>query len=189
MIGVPTSTMVPASKCSFVTVPAYGEGSSTAALAVSTSHSGWLTVTVSPTATSHWRISPSVRPSPTSGSLNWRSVALGDVMGSELQGAVDGVEHPVQVGQVLLFQLRGRVRGAVAADAQDRRFQRVETGLGDPGGDLRPDPQRHGGLVDDDAATGAADGLEHRVEVERRDSAQVDHLERAALLGRRLRRL
>src|SRR4051794_33079223 len=79
MIGVPTSTMVPASNSSSVTVPAYGEGSSTAAFAVSTSQSGWLTVTVSPTATSHCRISPSVSPSPTSGSLNWRSVAL-DVM-------------------------------------------------------------------------------------------------------------
>src|SRR3712207_9018667 len=53
MIGVPTSTVAPASNSSSVTVPAHGEGSSTAALAVSTSHSGWLTVTVSPTATSH----------------------------------------------------------------------------------------------------------------------------------------
>ena len=78
-VGTPTSTMSPAACSSSTTVPAHGEGSSTAALAVSTSHSGWLTVTVSPTATSHCRISPSVRPSPTSGSLNWRRFgALGE---------------------------------------------------------------------------------------------------------------
>ena len=43
--------------------------------------------------------------------------------------------------------------------------------------------------MDDDAAAGAAHGLEDRVEVERGDRAQVDDLERAALLGGRLGRL
>src|SRR5688500_8243522 len=147
MIGVPTSTIVPASKCSSVTVPAYGDGSSTAAFAVSTSQSGWLTVTVSPTATSHCRISPSVRPSPTSGSLNWRRFVM-----SELQRPVDGVEYPVQVGQVLLLELRRRVGGVVATHPQHRRLQGVETGLGHPGGDLRAQAERHGRLVHDDAA-------------------------------------
>src|SRR5687768_3398366 len=186
MIGVPTSTVSPASCSSAVTVPANGEGSSTAAFAVSTSHSGWFTVTVSPTATSHCRISPSVRPSPTSGSLNWRSVAL--VIASDLHRAVDGVEHPVQVGQVLLLELRRRVRGVVAADPQHRGLEGVEAGLGDARGDLRAQAEGDRGLVDDDAAAGAAHGVVDRVEVERRNGAQVDHLELAALLGRGLGR-
>src|SRR3954452_20916552 len=156
MIGVPTSTVVPASWSSSVTVPAYGEGSSTAALAVSTSHSGWLIVTVSPTAASHCRISPSGRPSPTSGSLNWRSA-----MTSEPHRAVDGVEHPVEVGEVLLLQLRRRVGRVVAPDPQHRRLERVEAGLGDPGGDLGAEAEGQRGLVDDDAAARAAHRVEH----------------------------
>ena len=70
MIGVPTGTVSPSSACSAVTTPAYGEGSSTAALTVSTSAIVSFTSTVSPTATVHFRMSPSVSPSPRSGSLN-----------------------------------------------------------------------------------------------------------------------
>jgi len=53
-----------------VTSPANGEGSSTAAFTVSTSQMVSFTSTVSPTATIHFRMSPSVNPSPRSGSLN-----------------------------------------------------------------------------------------------------------------------
>jgi hypothetical protein len=69
MIGEPTSTVSPSAWWSCVTTPAYGDGISTAALAVSTSTIGWLRVTWSPGCTSHLRISPSVSPSPRSGSL------------------------------------------------------------------------------------------------------------------------
>ncbi len=70
MIGVPTSTVCPSPTYSSATTPAYGDGSSTAAFAVSISTSVWFTATVSPGCTNHFRISPSVSPSPTSGSLN-----------------------------------------------------------------------------------------------------------------------
>ncbi len=70
MMGAPTGTVSPSSACSAATTPANGDGSSTAALAVSTSTMVSLTSTVSPTATVHLRMSPSVRPSPRSGSLN-----------------------------------------------------------------------------------------------------------------------
>ena len=70
MIGVPTSTVWPSSTSSALTVPAYGLGSSTTALAVSMSTMTWLTVTVSPGLTCQATMSASVRPSPTSGSLN-----------------------------------------------------------------------------------------------------------------------
>jgi hypothetical protein len=70
MIGEPTSTVSPAWWWIWVTTPAYGDGTSTAALAVSTSTIGWLSFTSSPGDTIHCRISPSVSPSPRSGSLN-----------------------------------------------------------------------------------------------------------------------
>ena len=53
-----------------MTVPAYGDGSSTSDLAVSISTTMSLTDDLSPTLTFHVTISASVRPSPTSGSLN-----------------------------------------------------------------------------------------------------------------------
>src|SRR5262249_45694285 len=69
MIGAPTSTVSPSPACSAVTTPAYGDGNSTAALAVSTSTMIWLTVTVSPGLTCQVMMSASVSPSPTSGIL------------------------------------------------------------------------------------------------------------------------
>ena len=69
MIGVPTGTVSPSGTSSAVTVPAYGEGSSTSDLAVSISTTTSLMPTVSPTATFQVTISASVSPSPTSGSL------------------------------------------------------------------------------------------------------------------------
>ena len=66
----PTSTTVPGCSCRAVITPANGDGSSTTALAVSTSAMIWLRETVSPTPTFQLTISDSVRPSPRSGSLN-----------------------------------------------------------------------------------------------------------------------
>jgi hypothetical protein len=51
-------------------VPAFGEVMVTVALSVITSTIGWSSVTDSPGVTSHLTISPSVTPSPMSGSLN-----------------------------------------------------------------------------------------------------------------------
>ncbi len=73
MIAVPTSTVAPSGKNSCSTTPVNGIGSSTAALAVSTSQTTCPSVTVSPGLTYQLRISASVRPSPTSGILNSRS--------------------------------------------------------------------------------------------------------------------
>ncbi len=70
MIGVPTSTVWPSSTSSASTVPSYGLGSSTIDLAVSMSTMMSLTLMTSPTDTFQLTISASVRPSPTSGSLN-----------------------------------------------------------------------------------------------------------------------
>src|SRR6476469_7874048 len=151
-------------------------GSSTAALAVSTSHTTWPSVTVSPGWTYHLRISASVSPSPTSGILNSRtdaSVIVVTTLSSVRQGTVDGVEHPVQTRQVLLLQARRRVRGVIAADPQDRRLQVVEAALRDPGGDLRARSEEHRRLVDHDQAAGLLHRRLDRVEVQRGHRAQV----------------
>ena len=68
MIGVPTATVSPSATSRAVTVPAYGEGSSTSDLAVSISTTMSLISIVSPSLTRQETISASVRPSPTSGS-------------------------------------------------------------------------------------------------------------------------
>ena len=70
MIGVPTGTVSPSGTSRSSTVPAYGDGSSTSDLAVSISTTMSLTLMTSPTLTFQVTISASVRPSPTSGSLN-----------------------------------------------------------------------------------------------------------------------
>src|SRR4051812_19488028 len=145
MMAVPTGTVSPSAACRAVTTPANGEGSSTAALTVSTSAIVSLTSMVSPTATVHFRMSPSVSPSPRSGSLN----CLMSPMGSELQNLVNGVEHPVEVGQPLVFQATRRVRGVVAGHTQDGGLEGVERVLGDPCGDLGADAEAVRRLVHD----------------------------------------
>ncbi len=70
MIGVPTGTVSPSGTISSCTVPANGDGSSTSDFAVSISTTMSLMATVSPSLTLQVTISASVRPSPTSGSLN-----------------------------------------------------------------------------------------------------------------------
>ena len=70
MIGTPTLTVSPSSASSRATVPSHGDGSSTTALAVSTSTMIWPSSTWSPGLTCQATMSASVRPSPASGSLN-----------------------------------------------------------------------------------------------------------------------
>ena len=69
-ITSPTGIVSPSPARSLTTVPAAGAGTSTVALSVMTSTTGWCSSTVAPSATSHWTISPSAMPSPMSGSLN-----------------------------------------------------------------------------------------------------------------------
>src|SRR5947208_1489587 len=123
MIGTPTSTVWPTSAKSLATVPSHGHGSSTTALAVSISTMIWPSSTASLGLTCLATMSASVRPSPTSGSLNSLSMALAP---SEPERPVDGVQDPVQIGQVVLVEPGRRVGGAEAADPQHRRLQAVE---------------------------------------------------------------
>src|SRR5690625_4545953 len=102
---------------------------------------------VSPTETLMSMISASVRPSPGSVSLIWTidddeglwlmAVILSrGARPSVLEGPVDGVEHPVEVGEVGVLHPRRRVGGVVAAHAQHRRLEVVEALFGHARGDL-----------------------------------------------------
>ena len=67
---VPTGTTSPSATMILATLPAAGEGISTVVLSVWISTSGSSSAISWPSSTSQRAISPSVRPSPRSGSLN-----------------------------------------------------------------------------------------------------------------------
>ncbi len=71
----PTGATSPSATTMRSTVPAYGEGTSTVALSVWISTSGSSSAISCPSVTSQRAISPSVRPSPRSGSLNSLAIA------------------------------------------------------------------------------------------------------------------
>ena len=66
----PTVAHSPSDLRTSVTVPETGAGSSTVALSVSSTTTGWSRLTRSPALTSHWPIWTSVMDSPTSGMMS-----------------------------------------------------------------------------------------------------------------------
>ena len=78
--------------------------------------------------------------------------------------------------------------GAVCS-RPDRRVELVEGELVDRLGDLAADAAHRPGLVDDEQAMGLPDARDDRVDVERHDGAQVDHLGLDPFGRQRLRRL
>src|SRR5580658_4823247 len=147
--GAPTTTVVPGSACRAAMVPANGIGSSTTALAVSTSATTWSMTTWSPTWTRQAMTSASSSPSPRSGSRKSGIVV-------PLQPG-HGVEDAVDTRQVVLFELGRRIGDVEAGDPQDRRLQVVEALLGQPGSDLGAVPAEAGRLMHDHGPAGAAD--------------------------------
>src|SRR4051794_40573004 len=180
MIGVPTSTVVPSATRSSVTTPAYGDGSSTRDFAVSISTIGSLTLTLSPGLTRHVTISASVRPSPASGRRKCWTLAMAPPS-SVGQHAVDGVEHAVEIRQVLLLDPARRVRRVEPADPQYRSLEAVEAPLGHPGGDLRAEPEEHRRLVHGDQPARPLHRPHQGHHVERGQRPQVDDLDAGAV--------
>src|ERR1700677_4171239 len=175
--GAPTVTVVPGAACRTATVPANGIGSSTTALAVSTSATIWSMATWSPTWTRQAMTSASSRPSPRSGSRKSGRIVV------PLQPG-DRVQDPVHAGQMMLFELGRRIGDIKTGNAQYRRQQVVKALLRQPGGHLGAVSAEARRLVHDHRAAGAADrGGDGRV-VERRQAAQVHHLDIPAFLGR-----
>src|ERR1700677_896150 len=175
--GAPTVTVVPGAACRTATVPANGIGSSTTALAVSTSATIWSMATWSPTWTRQAMTSASSRPSPRSGSRKSGMIVV------PLQPG-DRVQDPVHAGQMMLFELGRRIGDIKTGNAQYRRQQVAKALLRQPGGHLGAVSAEARRLVHDHRAAGAADrGGDGRV-VERRQAAQVHHLDIPAFLGR-----
>src|SRR5690625_1905882 len=183
MMGTPTSTVSPSAKSSSTTTPSYGEGSSTSDFAVSISTIAWLTCTSSPGWTSHWTISASVRPSPTSGRRKCCRESVTKYSWLEGKGAVDSVQHPVKVGQVVIFHRGGRIRSVETTHPQHGRIQRVETPLRDRAGKFRTRSKEGRSLMDYDEPAGFFHRSRHRVDIQWRDRTQVNYLGAVALLG------
>src|SRR5438477_10315233 len=104
---VPTGTTSPSPTRIFETFPAAGEGISTVVLSVAISTSGSSSAISCPSCTSQRAISPSVSPSPRSGSLN--SYAIGGFLP---EGAVaeDGVHALGAVHHLRHVQVDGDAR-------------------------------------------------------------------------------
>ena len=81
-IVCPTFTTSPSFARIFDTLPVLGDGISTFTLSVITSTRGCSSLTLSPSFTSHFRISPSAMPSPMSGNLRSISLTFGGSMGA-----------------------------------------------------------------------------------------------------------
>src|SRR5437879_5063588 len=114
----PTATESPGRAWSFRMVPAYGDGITTTALAVSTSQSGVLTATVAPSSTRQATSWASVRPSPRSGRRKvWSAIG---------QRGVRGLQDAVDVGQVEFFVARRGIGHIQPANAPDRRLEAGE---------------------------------------------------------------
>ena len=94
---------------------------------------------------------------------------------------VERGEHAVGGRQVVLLELRRRVRDVEAGDAQHRRGEVVEVALGDAGGDLGAVAAELRRLVDHGGARGLAHGCPDRLVVEGGEAAQVDDLDREPL--------
>lgn len=103
-------------------------------------------------------MSASVRPSPTSGSLNW---AVFMISSSILESPVDPVEDSVHVGQVVVLGTRRRVRGVEPAHADHGCLEVVEAFLPDPRGDLSALAETRGRFMDDHETTRLAHGGHH----------------------------
>ena len=99
-----------------------------------------------------------------------------------VQHAVDAVQDPVEVGQVVLLELRRRVRDVVAGDAHGRRLEVVEARSVTLAISSAPTPaSRAASCVTTTRPVLRTDAVDRAV-VDGRDRAQVDDLDRDALV-------
>src|SRR6267143_2062223 len=150
-------------------LPAYGDGITTTALAVSTSQSGVLTATVAPSSTRQATSWASVKPSPRSGRRKvWSAIR---------QSGVRGLQDAVDVGQVEFFVARRGIGNVQPTNAPNRRLKYVEGVVADPRGDLRAEAAKDGRLVHHHGAVGLAHRGHDCVHVQGRQAAKVDDFE------------
>src|SRR5204862_4671596 len=115
---VPTGTTFPSSTRIRATVPLAGDGISTVVLSVCTSTSGSSSATSWPSETSQRAISPSVRPSPRSGSLN--SYATRGFLPDRTvpQDRVHALDVVHELGDVMVDRDARERESALAVDVQ-----------------------------------------------------------------------
>src|SRR4051794_8534447 len=94
---------------------------------------------------------------------------------SVLQSLPERKAEPHRAGEIGPFH-RMRVRRVPAGHPGDRRFEVIEAALLDEGGELGAETRGPGRLMEDDAAAGLLNRLLDRLDVDRDDRAEVDHL-------------
>ena len=160
-------------------VPANGDGISTAAFAVSTSTSGWFSVTVvalGRRATRRSRPPPGLRRGPASTNTRSAISRPPSARAPRRSGRRSGGSRSSSDGR--------RVRRVPAGHARDRGGEGVERELHHARRDLGAHPERARRLVDHHHAAGLLRAPREQVLVERRERAQVDHPRADALVRR-----
>src|SRR3954452_864826 len=176
----PTSTVFPASAATSPSVPSCSASRSRFTLSVSISSTGSPFFTESPACLYQRTTFPSVIASPILGMM---------ISAIRVHHFLHRRDHVLLVrrGQQLEIA-RVRHRDVLAGDARDRSIELVENVLGDAGGDLRRGAERLPLLLHDDATVLYRNRLVRGVEIERPQSAQIDHFALDAFLGELLGR-
>src|SRR5687768_11749127 len=151
--------------------PVRGAAMVTVALSVITSTIGSSSLMFWPTCACQATISPSVTPSPMSGSLNSKRA----MRASSVPGRFhDGGENAMRERQVIHLQRVGK-RRIEPGDTHGRRFQMQEGLFVDEGDDLAAEAAGARRFVDHDDAARLLDAGNHGVDIERPQGAKVDH--------------
>src|SRR5690606_29822946 len=138
-------------------------------LSVITTTTVWSSTTTSATLTCHSPISAGATPSPTSGSFMVRTPI------SSLHYGLKGAAYPCRAREVVPF-LRVRVGRVPTGHPDDRRLQMIETGLLDQRRQFRAEAGGQRRLVHDDTASRLLHRGLDRLQVQRHQRAQIDHL-------------
>src|SRR5690554_104468 len=178
-IGAPTSTTSPGSARNFRSVPPACASISIVALSVSISAITSPLLTVSPTALVQLTKVPSAMSKP----------SLGMVSVSATDDLLDRLDDLLWTRQSRALDVRGVGQRLIhRRHTLHRRVHIVEHFVLQPRSDLRPDVEHRQAFLDHDAAIRLLEALEHRLQIERAQPAQVNDLGLNAVLRQRLRR-
>src|ERR1700722_2464796 len=160
-ISAPTGRVWPSLATICVITPDPGEGISVSTLSVEISHSGWSSLTRSPSLTSHLVTVPSTTLSPIWGIVTSSAILI-------RRQATDRFHDLVGIGQDCLFERRAERRmGVHGRQPPNRAIERIEGVLADQRRDFAAEAAGQAILMDDKNFAGLARGSENRFAIER----------------------
>src|SRR3954453_4726700 len=166
----PPSTGAPTSTSSDTTRPVAGDGTSVSTLSVEISTIGSSDSIQSPTRFFHSTTVPSATDTPICGIVTSTAVLIGEELTARLLHGVDLGERRALERRAERDRLVGR------RDAHDRAVEGLERVLADQRRNLGADAARARGLVQHHDLAGLAHRREDRIEVERVDRPEIEHL-------------